>query len=144
MSKRRSMHEIWTERRGWLCDELRRLGRLRRQTRFYLRVDDCYCFFGVACEVYRKRVNRGHWRQVGMCASGGIMYGFDLNAGCATREMPLAVQTWFGFTTTDGSYCGGRWSLMARNDDQVDFFALARTIEQKPRGLFIDDKRRAA
>lgn len=98
-----------------------------KQGQNYLCRDDCYCCFGVACELFLE--------------SGG-----DLEKDSTKRvksyknltgTLPRDVQNWLGLQTQRGIYSSLGNSLEALNDSGFSFNQIADIIEQESEGLFV-------
>jgi len=104
------------------------------QGRETLHEQGCFCWAGLACEVYRQETGRGEWVQDDLG-----MHAFALEGDSNNYEMPCAVADFFGLMDTNGEYACGTRSLVGGNDCGDSFKELAATMESQPPGLFISD-----
>jgi hypothetical protein len=93
-----------------------------QQTTGALRLHDCFCISGLACEVYRQDTGKGEWL---LPYEDGILpfkVGHDRGWICAPEE----VLDYFGFTVCDEGY------LQGLNDgDKYSFEQIATVIADR-------------
>lgn len=91
----------------------------------HLRINNCFCWSGVACEIYRRETHNGKW----------WYNNFELVNQYYLTDMPIQVRDYFGLKSIWGS-CGTR-SLVALNDDGISFPELADLMDTYEKELFI-------
>lgn len=103
--------------------------------------DMLYCCLGVACEIFRQKVDRGGWN--------GTSYDLpatdDKEADTGSVEfLPYEIQEWYGFQENDGGFVSvedeecDKSSLAILNDDAgYNFLEIAKVIDSEPKGLFV-------
>ena len=106
----------------------------------------CFCFTGLACEIYRRIEQAGTWIPKDVRVSSGYYVGqgyiFLLNGEENPSVMPKPVQDFYGLSSYTGSY---NWispsgdlrgsSLIQDNDHGHDFLYLAQVLRLEPVGL---------
>lgn len=102
---------------------------------------DEYCCLGVACELYDEVVGGLNKRVLTAKREddmGGPMrvtaYGTDLGGG-TIYSLPVVVRDWLGLHGDSAAY-GLNDSLAKLNDEGKSFDVIAKTIEERPEGLF--------
>ncbi len=105
----------------------------------------CFCFAGVACDIYQQQTGKGEWHySYEYDYMGSIIKNrlcFALDDFVTSVEMPRAVHEFFGFSTASANYShgpAGHSSLICDNDDGQTFKEIAATMRQEPTDLFTE------
>ncbi|KGM36163.1 hypothetical protein [Inquilinus limosus] len=95
-----------------------------KQAEGQLRRGDRFCCLGVACDLFAKLEETGHWdpedEEIFRTADGG--WGDAL--------LPDTVRRWLNFRTVNGELFSDETSLAGMNDRGASFADLAKVIEQ--------------
>jgi hypothetical protein len=95
----------------------------------YLCADGKFCCLGVVCELAIKadvQVKKSETEE------DGVRYN---KQACV---LPTKVMKWVGLKDDEGRFAEGYEMLTALNDSGKSFKQIARIIESKPKGLFVD------
>lgn len=66
-----------------------------------------YCCLGVACEVFKKETGEGKW---------AYESSFQVDGYKSSMELPLSVQEWYGFASSDPTLTVAGASAISLND----------------------------